>query len=101
MMVVVVVVMVVEIMMIMKVVVGWIMIEHSWFSEKNEGGDILGDDDGDSGGDDIGNDDDVIALQEEKYVKYVTDLNNMLQRYYNVLRSLNAAEVGKCTEQTS
>ena len=31
--------------------------------------------------------------QEEKYVKYVLDLNSMLNRYYSVLASLNHAEV--------
>ena len=30
------------------------------------------------------------------YVKYVTGLQNMLQRYYNVLTSLNPAEVSTC-----
>ncbi|KAL8575817.1 hypothetical protein ACOMHN_014822 [Nucella lapillus] len=32
------------------------------------------------------------ALQEGKYVKYVVDLNSMLQRYYDLLFSLNPAE---------
>ncbi|XP_076452214.1 dynein axonemal heavy chain 10-like [Babylonia areolata] len=32
------------------------------------------------------------ALQEEKYVQNVVDLNNMLKRYYDVLSSLNTAE---------
>ena len=40
--------------------------------------------------------DDEIILQEEMYVKYVTGLQNMLQRYYNVLTSLNPAEVSTC-----
>ena len=40
--------------------------------------------------------DDEITLQEEMYVKYVMGLQNMLQRYYNLLTSLNPAEVSTC-----
>ena len=35
-----------------------------------------------------------VALQEEKYIKYVDGLKNMLSRYHLVLKSLDNAEVG-------
>jgi dynein heavy chain len=34
-----------------------------------------------------------VALQEEKYIKYVDGLKHMLNRYHNVLASLDHAEV--------
>ena len=34
-----------------------------------------------------------VALQEEKYIKYVDKLKNMLKRYHDAVSSLNDAEV--------
>ena len=39
-----------------------------------------------------------VALQEEKYIKYVDKLNNMLKRYHAAVSSLNDAEVTTCVE---
>ena len=37
----------------------------------------------------------LFKFQEEKYIKYVDGLKNMLKRYHAVITSLDSAEVGQ------